>query len=279
MEEWAINIFTIILIIVLTIVILILVKITARRLYSYIDDIEGIRKNRRKQTITFVQIITWSISVTAVCVGVLMILSEFGVDITPLLASVGIAGLALGLGAQTLIRDFIGGFLILLENQFVVGDTIKLDTLTGEVERITLRATYLRDIRGLQYIVPNGEVRIVSNQNKEWARAIVDVNIAYGEDLNRVASILGMVGEDFSNDPNISTGLLDKPQVSGPVVAADWTITMRLMVKTRADRQIEITRELQKRVLQVCETEGVLLSYPRHELWLGQSDGSSKKTS
>jgi small conductance mechanosensitive channel len=167
MDAWAETLFTILLVAALMIVILFIVQVMARRLYKYVNEIEGIRLDRRKQTITFLQIITWSISVTTVCIGGLMVLSEFGVDITPLLASVGIAGLAIGLGVQSLIKDFIGGFLILLENQFVVGDTIQLDTLSGEVERITLRATYVRDLRGLQYIVPNGEVRIVANKNKD----------------------------------------------------------------------------------------------------------------
>jgi hypothetical protein len=112
--------------------------------------------------------------VTAIFVSVLMILSDFGVDLTPLIASVGIAGLALSLGAQTLIKDFIAGFLILFENHYVIGDTIQLENLTGKVERITLRATYVRDIKGFQYTIPNGEVRIVANLNKDWTRALVD---------------------------------------------------------------------------------------------------------
>jgi small-conductance mechanosensitive channel len=119
-----------------------------------------------------------------------MILSDFGVDITPLLASVGIAGLALSLGAQTLIKDFIGGFLMLFENQYVIGDTHKLGELTGQVERITLRSTYVRDVKEFYYIVSNGEVRIVANSNKDWARAVVDLNIAYGKDFDRISSFL-----------------------------------------------------------------------------------------
>ena len=272
MEELTANLITSLLIVTLTVISLIIIQIGARRVYNYIDSNEKVRKERRQQTITFLQIITWSISVTGVCVAGLMILSSFGVDLSPLLASVGIAGLALSLGAQTLIRDFIGGFLILLENQYVVGDSIQLDTLVGQVERITLRATYVRDVRGLHYIVPNGEVRIVANQNKDWVRALVEVNVAYGEDLDHVVSVLVGVAEEFAKDPDFSPSLLDKPVVDGPVISDDWAIRMRVMVKTQPDRRLEITQEIQKRVLEACEREGISLPYPRREFWVRGTD-------
>jgi len=268
MEEWSSKLWTSLLIIVVTVIVLIIVQIAARKVYKYLESLERFRKERLLQTVTLIQILTWSISVAAVCVALLMILSEFGVDITPLLASAGIAGLALSLGAQSLIKDFIGGFLILLENQYVVGDTIQLDTLTGEVERITLRATYVRDVKGLHYIVPNGEVRIVANQSKEWARALVDVNVAYGEDLDHITSLLKSAAEGFASDPDFNSSLLGKPEVSGPDVMGDWTFTMRIMVKTQPDRRMEITRELQKRALAACEREGISYPYPRQEVWV-----------
>jgi len=268
MQEWTSSLWTSFLIVVITLVFLILVRLVARRVNKYIQSADGFQQDRRQQTITFLQIITWSITVVAVIVAMLMILSEFGVDITPLLASAGIAGLALSLGAQSLIKDFIGGFLILLENQYVIGDTIQLDTLTGQVERITLRATYVRDVSGLQYIVPNGEVRIVANQNKDWGRAMVDVNVDYGENLDHVVRVLKQAAEAFSNDPNFSPSLLDKPEVIGPTVLGDWAVTLRVMVKTKPDQRLVITRELQKSVLQACEREGISLPYPRQEVWV-----------
>ena len=268
MEEWTSNLLTSLLIIFLTIIVLTIVQIVTRRLYKRIESIDQVRQERRKQTITFLQIINWAISVTAVCVAIMMILSEFGVDLTPLLASIGIAGLALSLGTQTLVKDFIGGFLILLENQYVVGDTIQMDTVTGEVERITLRATYVRDVSGLHYIVPNGEIRIVANQNKDWARALVDVNVAYSEDLDYIVGILERTAEAFAADPEFKSDLLAAPEVSGPIILGDWAITMRITVKIQPDRRLEITRELQKRVLQVCEHEGISLSHPRQAVWI-----------
>ena len=272
MEGLTTDLFNSSVIVALTILTLIIIQIVVHRAYRYIDSIERIRKERRQQTITFLQIITWSISVAAVCVALLMILSELGVNIAPLLASVGIAGLALSLGAQTLIKDFIGGFLILFENQYVVGDSIELDNLTGQVERITLRATYVRDVRGLHYVVPNGEIRIVANQNKDWLRALVEVNVAYGEDLDHVVSVLVGIADEFAKDPDFSPGLLDKPVVDGPLISDDWAIKMRVMVKTQPDRRLEFTQEIQKRVLEACEREGISLAYPRREVWLRERD-------
>jgi len=164
----------------------------------------------------------WSLSGIAVCVAFLMILSEFGVDLAPFLASAGITGLALSLDAQTLIRDFIDGFLIFVDNQYVVYDIIQLDKLTGELKRIPLRATNVRDVSRLHYHVPNGEVRIVANQSKAWARALVDVNVAYGENLDTVVSLLESAAKAFADDPNFSLSLINKSEVSGPVVLWDW---------------------------------------------------------
>ena len=130
---------------------------------------------------------TWALIVLA---AGLMALHTLGIDITPLLAGVGVAGLALSLGAQTLIKDFIGGALILIENQFSVGDVIKAGEVAGGVERITLRATYLRDIEGKLHVVPNGDIRTVSNLTAEWARAIVDLHVDFEADMSRVMRAL-----------------------------------------------------------------------------------------
>lgn len=268
MQELSANVITTLIIIFATIVTLSLVQLLSRRLHRRIESMEGIRKERRQQTITFLQIIVWSASVVIIAAALLMVLSTFGVDITPLLASVGIAGLALSLGAQTLIKDFIGGFLILLENQFVVGDTIELDALTGKVERITLRVTYLRDIRGLQYIVPNGEIRILANQNKEWVRVLVDVNVAYDEDLTRVRQVMGEAVKSFAAEMDYSQDFLEEPMVVGPVMAGDWALTMRVTVKVKPDHQVQLKRDLHVYILQALKKEGISPPFPSPGSWV-----------
>jgi small conductance mechanosensitive channel len=174
--------------------------------------------------------------------------------------------LAVSLGAQSLIKDFIGGFLVLAENQYVVGDTIEVGNLTGEVERITLRTTQVRDVNGYLYIVPNGEVRIVANYNRDWSRALVDVGLAYEADLDRALNVLEQAVDDFAKDPVFGPQLLEVPQVLGPQSFGDSAITVRVMVKTPAGKQWGIARELRKHILSSCQREGIELPYPRQEV-------------
>jgi small-conductance mechanosensitive channel len=252
------------------------VQFLSKRILRVLQSQEPLREARRQQMVTLVQILRWGARVLIVGSALLMLLSTFGVDITPLLASVGVAGLAVSLGAQTLIKDLIGGFLILAENQYAVGDSIQVGTVSGQVERITLRATYVRAIDGYLYVVPNGEVRIVANQTKEWSRALVDVGVAYEEDLDRALRVLVETAEAFAQDSDIGPELLEPPQVLGPLSLGDWAITVRVMVKTQPGKHWGVARELRKRLLAACEREGITLPYPRQEVLLRrlESDGS-----
>jgi small-conductance mechanosensitive channel len=275
-----------VLIVALTVLGLVVVQFLGRRALGFIHSLTHLREARRQQLITLVQISRWSVDLLIVVSALLMLLATFGVDITPLLASVGVAGLAVSLGAQSLIKDLIGGFLILVENQYAVGDCIEVGGASGAVERITLRATYLRDINGRLHIIPNGEVRIVANQTKEWSRALVDVGVAYEEDVDRALHVLEKVAETFARDPAFEPQLLEPPQVMGPISLGDWAITVRVMVKTEPGKHWGIARELRKRILIACEREGITLPYPRQEVWvrdLGRdgvslAEGESKET-
>jgi small conductance mechanosensitive channel len=196
----------------------------------------------------------------------LMILRELGLDITPLIAGAGVAGVALGLGAQTLVRDVIGGFLILLEDQFAVGDTIQVGDIGGAVEKMTLRATFLRDMEGTLHVIPNGEMRIVSNLTKNWSRAMVDLGVAYEEDIGRVVAALGKIGQDIYQDKELAPLLLEEPTVTGVEALGDWAVTVRIMVKTKPGKQWDVARELRRRVKESFEREGIEMPYPRREV-------------
>jgi small-conductance mechanosensitive channel len=256
---------------------LIIVQLLSGRALRILHSKEDLREARRQQMVTLVQILRWGAGVLIVGCALLMLLSTFGVDITPLLASVGVAGLALSLGAQTLIKDLVGGFLILAENQYAVGDFIQVGNVSGQVERLTLRATYVRDINGYLHVVPNGEVRIVANQTKEWSRALVDVGVAYEEDLDRALRVLTEAAETFAQDPLLSPQLLEPPQVLGPLSLGDWAITVRVMVKTPPGKQWGVARELRKRILAACEREGITLPYPRQEVLVRRLESESSK--
>jgi small conductance mechanosensitive channel len=262
-----------VLIVVLAALGLVIVQFLTRRVQRIIRSVETIHEERRQQIYTIVHIARWAASVLIVAAALLMLLSAF-VDIAPLLASVGVAGLAVSLGSQTLIKDLIGGFLILAENQYAVGDVIQAGDVKGTVERLTLRATYVRDVDGHLHVVPNGEVRIVSNLTKDWSRARVDVGVAYEEDLDRALGVLAGVAEAFAEDADFGPQLLEPPQVLGPVSLGDWAITVRVMVKTQPGKQWDIARELQRRILGACEREDVTLPYPRQEVWVRGPDQS-----
>jgi small-conductance mechanosensitive channel len=242
-------------------------QIVRKRLLHTLISQQRLPHERQQQALTLVEVIGWGIAVVIIGATILMLLSDFGINITPLLASAGVAGLAVGLGAQTLIKDLIGGFFVLVENQYAVGDTIQVGALTGQVEHLTLRTTTVRGADGQLHVIPNGEVRIVSNLTKEWSRAIVDVGVAYEEDLDRVLGVLGDAAASFALDPAFAPHLLEAPQVLGPMSLGDWAITVRVMVKTRPGKQWEVARELRKRILAVCEQEGIVLPYPRQETW------------
>ena len=176
----------------------------------------------------------------------LMILQTLEIKITPLIAGAGIAGLAISLGAQTLIKDFIGGVLILLENQYNVGDTINIGDQTGEVVRITLRASYLRDLEGKLRLIPNGDIRSLSNLTSGWARAVVDFSIPYDADMQGVTQALDAAATQTQHDPDVASDLLEKPQVIGWIGHENWTVKVRLMAKTRAGCQFQVANALRK---------------------------------
>lgn len=256
------------LIVALTAIGFIALHLVARRLLPWTQSLEGIRESRRQQLVTLIHVVRWILVVLLAGSAVMMLLTTFGVDITPLLASVGVAGLALSLGAQSLIKDFIGGLLIITENQYAVGDTIVVGDVSGKVERITLRATRVRALNGDLYTVPNGEVRVLANQTRDWSRVHVDVGVAYEEDLDRALAVLAASAEAFARESAFAQSLLEPPQVLGPMSLGNSAVILRVAVKTEPGKQLEIGRELRKFVLAACEREGVSLPYPRQEVWV-----------
>lgn len=239
-----------------------------RRLVKLTHSMERIPQDRQQQLITLISLGRWLLDILLAITALFMLLSTFGIDITPLLASAGVAGLAISLGAQTVIKDLIGGLLILVENQFAVGDLIEVGPVSGQVEAITLRTTQVRAAAGQLYTIPNGEIRILGNQTKGWSAALVDLGIAYEEDLERVLDILQASASAFAEDPAFSASLIAAPQVLGPMNLGDSTITVRVLLKTAPGRHLEIARRLRKWLLDACEREQIDLPYRRQEVWL-----------
>jgi moderate conductance mechanosensitive channel len=187
------------------------------------------------------------LAVIGVVAGV-MILRELGVDIGPILATAGVVGLAVSLGAQMLVRDIIAGILILYENQFHVGDVIQVGTVNGEVEELTLRATLVRDLNGALNIVPNGEMRILANKTRSWARAVVDVKVDRRADLAQILDALQQVSQGIEADSEISPSLLEPPAITGIEELSPATITLRVTAKVRPGTQWAVARAMRLRI-------------------------------
>ena len=207
----------------------------------------------------------------AVAAG-LMILSELGADIAPLLAGAGILGLALGLGAQSLVRDLIGGLFILAEQQFHLGDVVKIGDITGTVERMTLRATYLRDLEGILHLIPNGEVRIVSNLTRGWSRALVDVTVPYDCDTGQVMELLQQVCAEAMQEPEVARVLSEAPMVTGVEGLDASGVRLRILAKTQPGQQWMVSRALRRRVKERLEAAGISAAYPRQVVYVQGRD-------
>ncbi|MBI4492796.1 MAG: mechanosensitive ion channel family protein [Chloroflexi bacterium] len=207
-------------------------------------------------------------------VGGLMVLSQF-IDISPLLAGAGVIGLAIGLGAQSLIRDVISGFFILLENHFGVGDVIRVnDQYAGAVEHLDLRRTVLRNLDGWVVTIPNGEIRVVANMTKEWSRTVVDVGVAYKEDVDRVVGVLQEVGDELLAQPDAAPLLLERPHVLGVEALGEYQVTIRVLLKTQPTKQWEVGRRYRALVKRAFEREGIEIPFPHHVV-IARSDVTS----
>ncbi len=179
----------------------------------------------------------------------LMILYELGFNIVPILASAGLAGLALSLWSQTFIRDFFGGILILVENLFTVGDVIQVVDNRGKVERITLRATYLRNLEGEIVIIPNGDIRTFRNLTTDWSRAVITLNVPRDSDMDRIMGALKAASQAVQSDETVSPYLLEAPEAEGWIDLTDAAIQVRFTAKTTPGKQWQVAQALRKYAL------------------------------
>lgn len=240
-----------------------LLRVISRQLERLVGVEEYATLKEREQRVkTLTTILRGAGLVLIAAIAAVMVLSELGLNVGPLIAGAGIAGLAIGFGAQTLVKDIISGFFILLENQFTIGDVISVGGISGGVEKMTLRATFLRDLEGTLHIIPNGEIRILSNKTRGWARAVVNLGIAYKEDVGRVLAVLERIGQEMWQDEGYRPLLLEEPAVSGVEELGDSAMTLRIMIKTQAGKQWEISRELRKRIKETFEEENIEMPYP-----------------
>jgi len=193
----------------------------------------------------------------------MMILSEIGVNIGPLIAGAGIVGLAFGFGGQYLIRDIISGLFIILENQYRVGDVVKIAGSSGLVEEITLRKTTLRDLDGIVHHIPNGEITDASNYSKKFSRVNLDVGVSYDTDLEKVISVVNRVGKDLAEDSEWKEKIIKAPKFLRVNDFADSSVVIKILGDVKPLKQWEVTGELRKRLKIAFDKEGIEIPFPQ----------------
>lgn len=194
--------------------------------------------------------------------GSVSLLAVLNINITPILTSLGLVGLALSLGAQALIKDFLAGMTILTEQQFSVGDEIKVGAVRGLVEEISMRATRVRDYSGLLYIFPNSEIRIVANASRDWMRAIVDINLPYSADLFQAKEVLKAAAARCAEDKDIKPLLLNPPEVTAWNSLNDWAVQIRLTARTLPGKQYTVQSELMRHAIDALAQAGIPIALP-----------------
>lgn len=234
-------------------------RLVTRKIVAHIDrPEEGDDREWELRAKTLIRVVNGFVGVTIIIVALFLILMELGVQIGPLVAAAGIAGLAIGFGAQSLVKDFICGFFMLLENQYRVGDVIKVGGVEGYVEKLTLRVTVLRDLNGVVHFIPNGSVTRVSNETYGWSRMVVDVDAPFKQKkADAIIDILKSVCADFHKDEQWRDVLLEEPQVLGIEAMTDTRVTVRIIGKTKPLKQWDAMRELRRRIRVRFDREGV----------------------
>lgn len=193
-------------------------------------------------------------------------LDQVGLDVTPILAGAGIVGLAVGFGAQNLVRDVISGFFIVLENQVRVGDVAIVNGTGGLVEAITFRTIVLRDLAGVVHVMPNGTITTLANMTKDWSAYVIDVGVAYTEDSDRVMEVMGAVGAELRKDPRFGPAILEPIEIFGVDDFKDSEVTIKARLKTVPIQQWNVGREYRRRLKKAFDAQGIEIPFPQRSL-------------
>ncbi len=222
------------------------------------------RQQRAEAVASLLKSITTCVIFTIV---IFMVVAQLGYNIAPLIASAGIIGIALGFGAQSLVKDFLSGIFMILEDQYGVGDAVNVGAATGTIEAVGLRVTRLRDINGTVWYVRNGEILAVGNMSQSWSRIVLDVPVAYSEDLSHVRRVLEDVVDELSHTPDHESDILEPPEVWGVERWDPDGAAVRLVVKTTPEQQGPVARELRARIKARFDQEGIQIPLPQRMVW------------
>lgn len=271
--NWLLYDFTYILISLVVVIVLIwLLNAISRNLEKVIlkrsDALHNKEAQKRVKTLMSIgrgimRLILWAIFA-------LILLKRIGIEIGPIIASAGIAGIAIGFGAQELIRDFLAGFFVLLDNQIRTDDIVAINGTTGIVEKIELRTIRLRDHSGVVHIFQHGKVNTLSNMTKEWSALVFEIGVAYKEDVDTVIAIMKSVGEDLEKDSKFSGNILEPISILGVEQFANNSIQLKVRIKTQTGEQWQTRREYMRRLKYAFDKKGIEIPFPRTTLYWGE---------
>jgi small-conductance mechanosensitive channel len=233
----------------------------------------GTQEDRENRAQTLVSVFDSAATVAVIGGGSLMVLTELGVNIIPLMGGAAVVGLAVAFGAQNLIRDYFYGFMILLESQYTVNDVVKIGDVSGQVERITLRVTVLRGLDGTVHFVPNGQITRVSNMTHNWSRALFDIPVAYKEDVDQVMEVLTDLAKEMRRDPEYRGLILEMPEMLGVDEFADSAVIIKFFIKTRPLKQWTVKRELLRRIKKRFDALGIEIPFPHRTVFHRYENG------
>lgn len=235
------------------------------------EPVRGVISPQEQRARTLLSLMRSVGVVLIILATVVMMLGALGVNVGPLLAGAGVIGLAFSFGAQSLVKDVITGLFMLFENQFGVGDVIRIEGVSGAVEKMTLRVVCLRDVHGVVHIVPNGEIKKVSNLTRTWARVVLDVGVAYKEDPDHVMKVLRDIGRELYEHPDWKPLMVEPAEVPGIEMFGDSAINIRIMAKTLPLKQWDVARELRRRIKLRFDQEGIEIPFPHQTVYWGDA--------
>jgi len=226
------------------------------------DPVPGARTGLDQRVITL-QRLTVRVSAAIIAtIAVLMVLDEIGIEIAPALAGLGVVGIAVGFGAQAIVHDWLAGIFIITENQYSIGDVVRIAGVEGTVEDVSLRRTLLRDLSGTLHSVPNGQVAVASNMTSDWSKVNLDVSVAYDTDIQRVIAVLNKIGADLAADPAWIAKLIEPPSVLRVDDLGDSAVTLKVTGRVHAGDQWTVSGELRTRILATFAAEGIEIPFP-----------------
>jgi len=262
MENWL----TIVIIIVVLAFIFLVVKLVSRRVRRIFESrISDDRMETKKKTFTFTSVVSNLIIVVSIIASV-----------TPLLAGAGVAGIVIGFGAQSLIKDLINGTFILFEQWFQVNDIVTINGTSGVVERLNLRTTVLRDLEGIAHYIPNGEIKVLSNRTHVWARAMIEIGVHYKENTDHVIEVLEQVFDELMEDKEFKGCILERPQIlgkGGVDSLGDSAVGFKIICKVIPPNQWDIGRQLRKRIKDKFDDAGIEIPYPCRNVYMRDENG------